>query len=322
MTDLVVPENLKDEYMLTEKYRPQTVKDCVLPKNLSKLFSDIVSAGEFNNMLLCGPAGSGKTTIAKAICNELGLDYYIINSSENGNIDTLRTTIRDFASSSSLMGDKIKVVILDEADHLNPQSTQPALRHFMEEFSNNCRFILTCNWKKKLIEPLRSRCFVVEFGIPKAEQSKLAFTMFNRCKAILDLEGIEYDPKALAAVVEKYFPDFRRVLNELQRYGYGGMIDEGILSNIKDVEVSALMTALKGKNFPAVKAWVVENLDGEVSEIYRSLYDSLYGRLTGESYASAVIIIADYLYKSAFVADSEVNMMACLTEIMCEAQWK
>lgn len=322
MVDLVVPENLNDEHMLTEKYRPQTVKDCVLPKDLSKLFSGIVSAGEFNNMLLCGPAGSGKTTIAIAICKELDLDYYIINSSENGNIDTLRTTIRDFASSSSLMGDKTKVVILDEADYLNPQSTQPALRNFMEEFSANCRFILTCNWKNKLIEPLRSRCFVVEFAIPKAERAKLAYAMFGRCKSILDAENITYDEKALAAVVEKYFPDFRRILNELQRYGYGGHIDEGILSNLKDIEVESLMKSLKDKNFPGVKAWAVESLDNDVTEIYRGLYDTLYPRLTGESYASAVLIIADYLYKSAFVADTEVNLMACLTEIMCEAQWK
>jgi DNA polymerase III delta prime subunit len=318
-----VPEHLKDEFTLTEKYRPQTVDDCVLPAGLKATFADMVQAGEFHNMLLCGKAGCGKTTVAKALCNDLGLESYMINSSENGNIDTLRTTIRNYASSMSLIAsDKPKVVILDEADYLNPQSTQPALRGFMEEFSKTCRFILTCNFRNKILEPIQSRCTVIEFKIPKSEKPKLAAAMFSRCKQILDLENITYKDKVLAEVVNKFFPDFRRILNELQRYGVGGVIDEGILSSIEQTNVNELLSALKDKDFKSLRGWVVSNLDNDVAGIYRMLYDALYSKLEGQSYAQAVLLLHDYQYKSAFVADSELNLMACLTELMCEAQWK
>ena len=309
------------EFLWVEKYRPKTIQECVLPKGLNKTFNDIASTGELPNMMFSGTAGVGKTTVAKALCNMLDLDYIVINGSEEGNIDTLRGKIKQFASTVSLHG-SYKVVILDEADYLNPQSTQPALRGFIEEFSNNCRFILTCNFKNRIIEPLHSRCSVYEFGIPNAEKPTIAGGIFKRVTQILDSEGVEYEKPVVVELVNRYFPDFRRILNECQRYSVSGRIDSGILVNLSDQNVKSLMEYLKSKNFKSMRKWVVDNIDTEPQVIFRQIYNNMTDHLQPQSIPQVVLILADYQYKNAFVADHELNVVACLTEIMASAEWQ
>ncbi len=309
------------DFLWVEKYRPSTIDECVLPKDIKDTFTGIVESGEVQNLLLSGGAGCGKTTIAKALCNELDIDWILINCSEDGNIDTLRTKIRNFASSVSISGGS-KVVILDEFDYANAQSMQPALRGFIEEFANNCRFILTCNFKNRIIEPLHSRCTNIEFRIPNAEKPKMAAQFLKRIEYVLDEEGIDYEERVLAQLVMRHFPDFRRVLNELQRYSVAGVIDIGILSKIGSVRIKELTTAMKTKTFSDVRKWVVENLDNDQTRIFRKIYDGLYETLEPQSIPRAILILAEYQYKSAFVADQEINMTACLTELMVECEFK
>ena len=307
--------------LLVEKYRPATIDDCILPVSLKETFKDIVGSGECQNLLLTGGAGCGKTSVARALCNELDVDSILINCSEDGNIDTLRTTIRNFASTVSMTGGK-KVVILDEFDYSNAQSTQPALRGFIEEFSKNCRFILTCNYKNRIIEPLHSRCTIVEFKIPTSEKPKLAMGVMNRVKYILDNENIEYDDKVLAQLIMKHFPDIRRVLNELQRYSVGGVIDVGILSQFAEISLKELVGFMRSKEFSKVRSWVVDHMDNDQTQVFRTIYDGLYDNLKGHTIPEAVLILAEYQYKSAFVADQEINMVACLTELMMRCEFK
>ena len=309
------------EFLWVEKYRPRTVGECILPKSLKDTFTNIVASGELPNMMFSGSAGVGKTTMARALCNELDLDYIIINGSEEGNIDTLRGKIKQFASSVSLSGG-YKVVILDEADYLNPQSTQPALRGFIEEFSNNCRFILTCNFKQRIIEPLHSRCSVYDFTIPVKEKPAMAAGFFKRLITVLENENIEYEQKALITLVEKQFPDWRRVLNECQRYSVSGKIDAGVLINIDSDNVKTLMASLKNKDFKKMRKWVVDNIDIEPQSIFRMIYDNMVDHAQPQSIPQIVLIIADYQYKNAFVADHEINVVACLTELMANVDWK
>lgn len=309
------------EHLWVEKYRPQTLTECILPSQLKKDFSQILKQKELQNMLLTGTAGTGKTTVAKALCNELNLDYIIINGSEESGIDTLRNKIKQFASSVSLEGG-YKVVILDEADYLNPQSTQPALRGFIEEFSANCRFILTCNFKNRIIEPLHSRCSVVEFAIPKGEKEAMATHFMQRLQHILGIENVEYENEVLAELIMKYFPDFRRTINELQRYSVSGKIDSGILVNVNDISVNDLMNHLKIKDFRKMRQWVANNIDIEPAAMFRKIYDNATEYVDPQSIPQLVLILADYQYKDSFVADHELNMVACLTEIMAGVQFK
>jgi DNA polymerase III delta prime subunit len=309
------------EFLWVEAYRPVTIEDTILPNDLKKTFSEIIKSGEVPNMLFAGTAGVGKTTVAKAICKELDLDYLIINGSENGNIDTLRTTIKQFASTVSLQGG-YKVVILDEADYLNPQSTQPALRGFIEEFSNNCRFILTCNFRNRIIEPLHSRCSVYDFSIPSSQKPAIAGGIFKRTAGILNKEGVEYDKKVLAELVQRYFPDFRRILNECQRYSISGKIDTGILVNLGDESFNNLLSYLKDKNFKLMRKWVADNIDTESHVIFRRIYDSMSASIAPQSIPTVVLIIADYQFKDAFCADKEINIVACMTEIMSSTEFK
>mgnify|MGYP000099414135 FL=1 len=311
---------MTEEFLWVEKYRPPRIADCVLPQSLRDTFSQLVETGELPNMIFSGGPGVGKTTAARALCSELNLDYLLINGSEEGNIETLRGRIKQFASTVSLQGG-YKVVILDEADYLNPQSTQPALRAFIEEFSKNCRFILTCNFKNRIIEPLHSRCSVYEFAIPNDEKPKIAAGFFKRLNQILEDENVEYDSKTLATLVEKYFPDWRRVLNECQRYSVSGRIDPGILVNLADENVKNLMTYLKDKDFGKMRRWVADNIDTEPAAIFRKIYDSMADYLKPESVPQIVLILAQYQYYNAFVADHELNMVACMTEIMVTAEW-
>ena len=310
-----------NEFLWVEKYRPKLIADCILPKDIKSTFEDIVNGGELHNMLLTGTPGTGKTTIAKALCNELGLDYLLINGSEESGIDTLRTKIKQFASSISLSGG-YKVVILDEADYLNPQSTQPALRAFIEEFSANCRFILTCNFRNRIIEPLHSRCSVIEFNIPKKDMPALCKQFMDRCGTILDKEGIPYEQPVLAELIMKHMPDWRRVLNELQRYGSSGNIDTGILVQISDLTITELNGYLKEKHFRKMRQWVTDNMDSEPAAIFRKLYDSMDEHVEPNSIPSMVLVLADYQYKNAFVADHELNLVACLTELMTQVKFK
>ncbi len=310
-----------EHYLWVEKYRPRTIDECILPTGIKKTFKDMVQSGESQNLLLSGGAGCGKTTIAKALCSELDTDVIVINCSEDGNIDTLRTRIRDFASSVSISGNK-KVVILDEFDYSNAQSTQPALRGFIEEFSDNCRFILTCNFKNRIIEPIHSRCTVVNFLIPNKEKPQLAMGFMERVKYILDEEGIPYEEKVVAELIKKHFPDFRRILNELQRYSIAGSIDVGILTQIGEVDTKKLITAMKEKDFTSVRKWVVENVDNDPTQIFRNIYDGMYDYFEVNSIPKVVLILAEYQYKSAFVADAEINLTACLVEIMMECDFK
>jgi len=309
------------EFLWVEKYRPRTIDQCVLPKSLTKTFTDIAKSGELPNMMFSGTAGVGKTTVAKALCNMLELDYIVVNGSEEGNIDTLRGKIKQFASSVSLQGG-YKVVILDEADYLNPQSTQPALRGFIEEFSNNCRFILTCNFKNRIIEPLHSRCSVYDFAIPNSEKPSIAGGIFKRVTGVLDQENITYDQKVVAEVVQKYFPDFRRILNECQRYSVSGTIDSGVLVNLVDDSVKGLISHLRNKDFKQMRKWVADNMDTEPHAIFRKIYDNMSDNLKPHSIPQIVLILADYQYKNAFVADHELNVVACMTEVMASAEWQ
>lgn len=309
------------DFLWVEKYRPRLVKDTILPEGLKEVFEQIISTGELPNMLFTGTPGVGKTTVAKALCNELELDFIVINGSEEGNIDTLRNKIKHFASTVSLQGG-YKVVILDEADYLNPQSTQPALRGFIEEFSNNCRFILTCNFKNRIIEPLHSRCSVYEFAIPNNQKPLMANGIFNRICEILDNEKIQYDKKAIIALIEKHFPDYRRVINECQRYGITGKIDAGILVNLTEDNIKALVKYLKEKDFKAMRKWVVDNIDTEPAAIFRKIYDNVNEYVQPKSIPQCVLILADYQYKNAFVADHELNVVACMTELMANLEFK
>jgi DNA polymerase III delta prime subunit len=311
---------MSNDFLWVEKYRPQTIADTILPANLKETFQNIVNTGELPNMLFSGTAGLGKTTIAKAMCNQLGLDYILINGSEEGNIDTLRGKIKQFASTVSLQGG-YKVVILDEADYLNPQSTQPALRGFIEEFSNNCRFILTCNFKNRIIEPLHSRCGVYEFNTTKKDMAELCQQMFIRVKEILTNENVKFDEKVLPPLIVKHAPDWRRVLNELQRNSIGGTLllsggDAAGSNNITD-----LVKLIKDKDFKKMRSWVANNMDMDASAIFRGLYDGSTQYIKPQSIPQLVLILADYQYKQAFVADHELNVVACLTEIMANVEF-
>ena len=314
---------MRDEFLWVEKYRPRKIEECILPDNIKKTFLDFLDKGEVPNLLLAGPAGCGKTTVAKALCNELGVDYYVINGSDEGRfLDTVRNNAKNFASTVSLASTaKHKVIIIDEADNTT-NDVQLLLRAFIEEFSGNCRFIFTCNYKNKIVEPLHSRCAVIEFGIKGKERQGIAASFFKRIKTILDTEGVEYDNKVLVELINKHFPDWRRVLNEIQRYSSGGAIDAGILATFSDVKVNNLIQNLKQKNFPEVRKWVVDNLDNDSGVLMRRIYDALYTSLANASIPAAVLIIAKYQYQIAFVADQEINLLACLTEIMVECEFK
>lgn len=307
--------------LFVEKYRPKTIDECILPASLKKTFNDIVKGGECPNLLLSGKAGTGKTSVARALCNQLGADWIIINCSEDGNIDTLRTKIRQFASTISLSDTK-KVVILDEFDYSNAQSIQPALRGAIEEFAKNCRFILTCNYKNRIIEPIHSRCTCIDFSIPIKEKPQLAKDFLSRCEFILKEEKIGYDKKVLTQLIIKHFPDFRRTLNELQRYSSAGIIDIGILSEVGDIKIKELMDHMKNKDFSAARVWVVSNIDNDPQHIFRKLYDGLYENLKSGSIPTAILALAEYQYKSAFVADQEINLVACIVELMMGGEFK
>ena len=314
---------MRDEFLWVEKYRPKTIEDCILPENIKKTFKDFLNKGEVPNLLLSGPAGCGKTTVAKALCAELGVDVYVINGSDEGRfLDTVRNNAKNFASTVSLSSDsKHKVIIIDEADNTTPD-VQLLLRASIEEFSRNCRFIFTCNYKNKIIEPLHSRCAVVEFGIKGKQKQEIAGQFFKRLISILDDERIEADKKVLAELINKHFPDWRRVLNECQRYSVGGKIDTGILAHFSDVKVNDLVKTLKEKDFPQVRKWCVDNLDNDPAVLLRRIYDSLYISLVPSTVPAAVLILAKYQYQIAFVADQEINLLACLTEIMVECEFK
>ena len=314
---------MRDEFLWVEKYRPKTIEECILPEQTKKTFLDFLDKGEIPNMLLSGPAGCGKTTVAKALCNQLGVDVYVINGSDEGRfLDTVRNNAKNFASTVSLTSEsKHKVIIIDEADNTTPD-VQLLLRASIEEFSGNCRFIFTCNYKNKIIEPLHSRCAVVEFGIHGKLKQEIAAKFFGRLVNILEQERIEADKKVLAELINKHFPDWRRVLNECQRYAVGGKIDSGILAAFSDVSVNDLIKNLKTKNFSEVRKWVVDNLDNDSGVLLRRLYDSLYESLVPSTIPAAVLVIAKYQYQIAFVADQEINMLACLTEIMVECEFK
>lgn len=310
-----------NDFLWVEKYRPQTIEETILPPSLKKTFRNIVDKGELPNMLFTGTAGLGKTTVAKALCKQLDLDYIIINGSEEGNIDTLRGKIKQFASSVSLSGG-FKVVILDEADYLNPQSTQPALRGFIEEFSNNCRFILTCNFKNRIIEPLHSRCGVYEFNTTKKDMVELCGQFMDRAADILYKEEVSFDSKSLAALIMKHAPDWRRVLNEAQRNAISGIGITGSTVGTSTNSIDSLVVSLKEKNFKAMRKWVVENMDMDTTAIFRGVYDSMNTYVDSQSIPQLVLILADYQYKDAFVADHELNTVACMTEIMARVQFK
>ena len=310
-----------NDILWVEKYRPVAIEDCILPSELKQTFQQFVENEEIPNLLLTGTAGVGKTTVAKAMLEQIGCTYMMINGSEESGIDTLRTKIKNFASTVSMDG-KRKYVILDEADYLNPQSTQPALRGFIEEFSRNCGFILTCNFRNRIIEPLHSRCSTVEFRIPNEQKPKLATNFMKRVQDILEKENVSYNEKVVADVIGKFFPDWRRCLNELQRYSATGSIDAGILVNLSDASIKELVSFIKDKDFKSCREWVVHNLDNDPHRIYRRIYDSLSGNVPDSAVPHCVLILGDYSYKSAFVADQEINLLACLTEMMTSVQFK
>jgi DNA polymerase III delta prime subunit len=307
------------EFLWVEKHRPRTINECVLPESLRNTFNDIVGGGELPNMMFTGSAGVGKTTVARALCNELNLDYIIVNGSEDGNIDTLRGKIKQFASTVSFQGG-YKVVILDEADYLNPQSTQPALRGFIEEFSSNCRFILTCNFKNRIIDPLHSRCSVYEFNV--GNKVEMAGLFMARLQHILTVEQVIYEQSVLAELIMKYMPDWRRVINECQRYGMSGSIDSGILVTLSESSIKGLMKDLKAKNFKGMRKWVSDNIDVESAKLFRMVYDNMMEFVDPSSIPQLVLILADYSYKDSFMADHELNVVACLTEIMSQVKFK
>ena len=311
------------DFIWVEKYRPKTIDECILPENIKKTFRDFLNTGEIPNMLLAGPPGVGKTTVAKALCNELGVDYYVINGSDEGRfLDTVRNNAKNFASTVSLASEaKHKVIIIDEADNTS-NDVQLLLRAFIEEFSSNCRFIFTCNYKNKIITPLHSRCAVVEFSVKGKEKQTIAAEFFKRLNLILDKEQIEADKKVLVQLINKHFPDWRRILNECQRYSVGGKIDSGILATFTDIAVNDLIKNLKEKNFPEVRKWINSNLDNDTTVLLRRIYDVLYDTLVPNTIPAAVLVIAKYQYQAAFVADQEINMLACLTEIMIECEFK
>ena len=311
------------DFIWVEKYRPKTIEECILPDGIKKTFRDFLSSGEIPNMLLSGPPGIGKTTVAKALCNQLGADYYVINGSDEGRfLDTVRNNAKNFASTVSLTSEsKHKVIIIDEADNTT-SDVQLLLRASIEEFSKNCRFIFTCNYKNKIIEPLHSRCSVVDFSVNKKDKPAIAAQFFSRINQILSTENIKSDKKVVAELISKHFPDWRRVLNECQRYSVGGEIDSGILASFSDVSINDLTKNLKEKNFSEVRKWVNTNLDNDTTLLFRRIYDSLYETLVSSSIPAAVLILAKYQYQVAFVADQEINLLACLTEIMVECQFK
>ena len=314
---------MRDEFLWVEKYRPKTIEECILPESIKKTFLEFLDAGEVPNLLLSGPAGCGKTTVAKALCNQLGVDSYVINGSDEGRfLDTVRNNAKNFAATVSLSSEaKHKVIIIDEADNTT-SDVQLLLRASIEEFSNNCRFIFTCNYKNKIIEPLHSRCSVVEFGIQGKLKQEIAAKFFGRLVTILELEKVDADKKVLAELINKHFPDWRRVLNECQRYSVSGKIDSAILATFGDVKTEDLVKHLKTKNFTEVRKWVVQNLDNDPALILRRIYDCMYDSLEPSSIPAAVLIIAKYQYQIAFVADQEINLLAALTELMCECKFK
>ena len=313
---------MRKEFLFVEKYRPQTIEDTILPADIKQTFLEFVKQGEIPNLMLCGSAGVGKTTIAKALCNELGADFIVINGSDEGRlIDTLRTKIKNFASTVSLI-DGPKVVILDEADYISADVVQPALRNFIEEFSNNCRFIFTCNYKNRIIPPLHSRTTVIDFTITPHERERLAAVFLARCMEICAEEKIEADIKVLAELIIKFFPDFRRCLNEIQRYGVSGVIDSGLLATLSEEKLTPLVDMMQQKNWSAMRKWVAQNSDNDFNTLYRKVFDTLEKRLEPSSIPAAVLLVADYQYKSAFAMDSEINFTACLTEIMSECKFK
>ena len=311
----------RETFLWVEKYRPKKITDCILPESIKNTFIEFVGQKEIPNLLLSGGSGVGKTTVARALCEELHADYILINGSEESGIDVLRNKIKQFASTVSLQSGGSKVVILDEADYLNPQSTQPALRGFIEEFHRNCRFIFTCNFKNRIIEPLHSRCSVIEFKI-NGNKNQLAHEFMGRVESILKEEKIGFEDKVIAELIMKHFPDWRRVLNELQRYSVSGTIDTGILVNLAEVNLTELMTHLKKKEFTKMRKWVVDNIDNDPVKVFRKIYDKMYDYMSSSSIPEAVIILGEYQYKSAFVADQEVNLLACLTEIMHKCKFK
>jgi DNA polymerase III delta prime subunit len=315
-------DSREEQFLWVEKYRPQKIDDCVLPQSLKDTFKQYITQGELPSFLFSGTAGVGKTTVAKALCNEIGAEYILVNGSDEGrSIDVLRTTIKGFASTVSLTDAK-KVVIVDEADYMNAQSVQPALRSFIEEFSGNCRFIFTCNFKNRIIEPLHSRCAVIEFKIDSKDKQEIAASFFKRAVQILKQENIEFDPKVVAELITKHFPDYRRILNELQRYSVSGKIDSGILLNMSEESFKDLVKLLKDKNFTEVRKWVAKQTDADTTSLFRELYDTASANMDPNSIPQLVLTLADYQYKAAFVADHELNIMAALTEVMANCKFK
>jgi len=312
---------MREEFLWVERYRPKTIEECILPDNLKATFQEFVNRKEIPNLLLSGTAGVGKTTVAKALCEEVGCDYLVINGSDEGRmIETFRTKIKNYASSMSLMGGR-KVIIVDEADYMNAESVQPALRGAIEEFSSNCSFIFTCNFKNRIIDPIHSRCTCIDFKL-NGSKAKMAAAFFKRVEFILEKEGVTYDKPVVAEIITKHFPDNRRILNELQRYSASGTIDKGILASVSDVQLTDLIKSLKTKDFAGCRKWVANNLDNDPTKIYRKLYDTLYDLLQPNSVPQLVLVLAKYQYQTAFVADHEINMIACLTEIMVECEFK
>jgi DNA polymerase III delta prime subunit len=308
-----------DHLLWVESHRPKTIGDCILPDRLKKPFQEYVNQKNIPNLLLAGGPGVGKTTVAKAMCNEIGCDYLVINGSDESGIDTFRVKIKNYASSMSLSGGR-KVIIIDEADYLNPNSTQPALRNAIEEFASNCSFIFTCNYKNRIIEPLHSRCAVIDFSLKNTEKAQMAKDFFGRIKQILQSESVEYDDKVIAELVKKHFPDFRRVINELQRYSQFGKIDSGILAQIANVSISEIVKHMKEKDFGSIRKWVASG-EYDANMVFRQIYDALYDILKPQSIPQAVLILADYQYKQAFVADGEINLVACLVELMVNCEF-